>query len=122
MFVSVGDTLKVTVPHSGYSYGGDRLNGKDLRPHDCTSFLEMSAQLTAGGASTPDLYLAKRVLSEQDLVVVNKSWLNTAGGSMVSLFDINTSTPKPGDVWAVRKFSESKAIDSSLGYSGHAGI
>lgn len=122
MFVSVGDTLKVTVPHSGYSFGGDRLNSKDLRPHDCTSFLEMSAQLTAGGASTPDLYLTKRVLSKQDLVVVNKSWLKSAGGSMVSLFDINTSTPKPGDVWAVRKFSESKAIDSSLGFSGHAGV
>ena len=122
IFVNVGDTVKVTVPHSGYSYGGDRLNGKDLRPQDCTSFLEMSAQLTAGGASTPDLYLAKRVLSEQSLVVVDKSWLDSAGGSMVSLFDINTSTPKPGDVWAVRKFNESKAIDSSLGCNGHAGI
>lgn len=122
LFVNVGDTVKVTVPHSGYSYGGDRLNGKDLRPQDCTSFLEMSAQLTVGGASTPDLYLAKRVLSEQSLVVVDKSWLDSAGGSMVSLFDINTSTPKPGDVWAVRKFNESRAIDSSLGYSGHAGV
>ena len=122
IFVNVVDTVKVTVPHSGYSYGGDRLNNKDLRPHDSTSLLEMSAQLTAGGASTADLYLAKRVLSEQSLVGVDKSWLKSAGGSMVSLFDINTSTPKIGDVWAVRKFNESRAIDSSLGYSGHAGV
>lgn len=122
LFVTTGDTVNITVPHSGYSFGGDRLNIKDLRPQDCTSFLEMSAKLTAGGASTPDLYLANRVLLKQSLVVVDKSWLKSAGGSMVSLFDVNTKTPLAEDIWAVRKFNKSSSIDDSLGCGGHAGI
>ena len=122
LFINVEESVKVTIPHSGYSFGGDRLNDKHFRPHDCTSFLEMSAQLTAGGASTADLYLTKRLLSKQDLVVVDESWLNSAGGSMVSLFDINTKMPIPGDIWVVRKFNETNPIKSSLGCGGHAGI
>lgn len=122
LFINAAESVKLTIPHSGYSFGGDRLNDKYLRPHDCTSFLEMSAQLTAGGASTADLYLAKRLLSEQDLVVVDESWLISAGGTMVSLFDINANTPIPGDVWVVRKFNETSPIDLSLGCGGHAGI
>lgn len=122
LFVNVEELVKVTIPHSGYSFGGDRLNDKHFRPHDCTSFLEMSAQLTAGGASTADLYLTKRLLSKQDLVVVDESWLNSAGGSIVSLFDINTKMPIPGDIWVVRKFNETSPIKSSLGCGGHAGI
>lgn len=122
MFIYAEELVKVTIPHSGYSFGGDRLNEKCFRPHDCTSFLEMSAQLTAGGASTADLYLAKRVLSKQDLLVVDEGWLKTAGGTMVSLFDINTKTPMPGDVWVTRKFNETSPINLSLGCGGHAGI
>lgn len=49
LFINAAESVKLTIPHSGYSFGGDRLNDKYLRPHDCTSFLEMSAQLTAGG-------------------------------------------------------------------------
>lgn len=64
LFVNVEESAKVTIPHSGYSFGEDRLNDKHFRPHDYTSFLKMSAQLTAGGASTADLYLTKRLLSK----------------------------------------------------------
>jgi hypothetical protein len=113
---------ELTIPNSGYSYGGDRLNKKEFKPQDCTSFLEVSAQLTQNGASSADLYLAKRVLAKQGLVVVKNDWLDSAGGSMVKLFDLNTDTPQPGDIWARRKFNDKVKIDSSLGFGGHAGI
>jgi hypothetical protein len=41
---------------------------------------------------------------------------------MVKLFDVNTKIPQPGDILACRKFNESKPIDFSFGYGGHAGI
>ena len=123
LFINIdGPSVALTIPHSGYSFGGDRLNSKEFRPQDCTSFLEMTAQLPENGASTADLYLAKRVLSKQSLVVVDESWLESAGGQMVKLFDVNQGAPKPGDIWACRKFSEARPIDSSLGCGGHAGI
>jgi len=123
LFINIdGPSVAFTIPHSGYSYGGDRLNSKEFRPQDCTSFLEMTAQLPANGASTADLYLTKRVLSEQGLVVVDNSWLGSSGGQMVRLFDINQVAPRPGDVWSCRKFNEANPMDSSLGCGGHAGI
>ncbi len=123
LFIDIdGESPELTVPHSGYSFGGDRLDDKEFKPQDCTSFLEMTAQLPANGASTVDLYLTKRVLSKQGLVIIDEKWLPTAGGQMVKLFDVNTKTPQPGDMLACRKFNESKPIDYSFGYGGHAGI
>lgn len=124
LFINNNNSIKVTIPHSGYSFGGDRMNKKIFRPQDCTSFLEMSAQLTANGASTHDLYLAKRYNLNQDItkIIHSSNWLNSEGGSMVRLFDVNETAPKPGDICVVRKFNRDKPIESSAGFGGHAGI
>ena len=123
LFINIdGSSTSLTIPHSGYSFGGDRVNDKVFRPQDCTSFLEMIVQLPANGASTADLYLTTRSLLKESLPVVDVSWFDTAGGQMVKLFDINTKTPNAGDVWSCRKFNEAAHIGSSLGCGGHAGI
>ena len=121
LFINIDD-FSILTTHSGYSFGGDRLNCKEFRPQDCTSFLEMIVQLPANGASTVDLYLTARSLLKESLPVVDSSWLESAGGQMVKLFDINTKIPKAGDVWTCRKFNEASPLGSSLGYSGHASI
>jgi hypothetical protein len=49
------------------------------------------------------------------------TWGESAGGSLVKLFDVS-ETPTPGDIVASRRFSAEKPQTSSLGTGGHAGI
>ncbi len=88
---------QLTVPHSGYSFGGDRTSLKQFRVEDCTSFLEKIVQLPNSSGSSADLYLAARYLGKQDISMAPSTWLDSTGGSLVKLFDIS-KTPTPGDI------------------------
>lgn len=77
---------QLTVPHSGYSVGGDRASLKQFRVEDCTSFLEKIVQLPNSSGSSADLYLAARYLGKQDISMAPSSWLDSTGGSLVKLF------------------------------------
>ena len=112
---------QLTVPHSGYSFGGDRSSVKQFRVEDCTSFLEKIVQLPNSSGSSADLYLAARYLDKQDTSMAPSDWLGSTGGSLVKLFDVSR-TPVPGDVVASRSFSIEKPQSSSLGNAGHAGL
>jgi len=116
-----GDVWQLTVPHSGYSFGGDRASVKQFRAEDCTSFLEKIYQLVPSSGSSADLYLAARYLGKEDLSMAPKDWLDSAGGSLVKLFDVSKA-PAPGDIVAARSFSVEKPQASSLGSGGHAGM
>ena len=116
-----GSVWQLTVPHSGYSFGGDRASTKQYRVEDCTSFLEKIYQLIPSSGSSADLYLAARTLSKEDLTMAPATWGESAGGSLVKLFDVS-ETPTPGDIVASRSFSAEKPQISSLGTGGHAGI
>ncbi len=105
---------QLTVPHSGYSFGGDRTSLKQFRVEDCTSFLEKIVQLPNSSGSSADLYLAARYLGKQDISMAPSTWLDSTGGSLVKLFDIS-KTPTPGDIVASRSFSTEKPETSSLG-------
>ena len=123
LFVDSGtNPVKINIPHSGYSFGGDRASDKKFKPQDCTSFIETCMQIKPSSASSVDLYLVKRTLNGQPLVVVNEDWLKSEGGLNTKLFSLNVGNPLPGDIWCVRKFSEAKSNESSFGFSGHAGI
>ena len=112
---------QLTVPHSGYSFGGDRSSVKQFRVEDCTSFLEKIVQLPHSSGSSADLYLAARYLDKQDMSMAPSDWLDSRSGSLVKLFDVSR-TPVPGDVVASRSFSIEKPQSSSLGNTGHAGL
>ena len=112
---------QLTVPHSGYSFGGDRSSVKQFRVEDCTSFLEKIVQLPHSSGSSADLYLAARYLDKQDMSMAPSDWLDSRSGSLVKLFDVSR-TPVPGDVVASRSFSIEKPQSSSLGNAGHAGL
>ncbi len=116
-----GTVWQLTVPHSAYSYGGDRPSTKPFRPEDCTSFLEKTYQLPHSSGSSADLYLAARYLGKEDLSMAPSGWLSSTGGSLVKLFDVSNA-PIPGDMVAARSFSAEKPQSSSLGTTGHAGL
>ncbi|MBA2628558.1 MAG: hypothetical protein H0U78_00790 [Rickettsiaceae bacterium] len=116
-----GSVWQLTVPHSGYSFGGDRASTKQYRAEDCTSFLEKIYQLVPSSGSSADLYLTARTLRAEDVTMAPSNWLESAGGSLVKLFDVS-KTPAPGDIVAARTFSPEKTQASSLGTGGHAGI
>ncbi len=115
------DIWQLTVPHSGYSFGGDRASLKQFRVEDCTSFLEKIFHLPHSSGSSADLYLAARYLDKQDISMAPSSWINSTGGSLVKLFDVSR-TATPGDIVASRSFSIEKPQSSSLGNAGHAGL
>jgi hypothetical protein len=116
-----GSVWQLTVPHSGYSFGGDRTSTKPYRAEDCTSFLEKIYQLPPSSGSSADLYLTARTLSAEDVTMAPPNWLESAGGWLVKLFDVS-KTPAPGDIVAARSFSAEKPQASSLGTGGHAGM
>ena len=112
---------QLTVPHSGYSFGGDRASTKQFRPEDCTSFLEKIYQLVPSSGSSADLYLAARTLSAEDVTMAPSNWLDSASGSLVRLLKVSKE-PTPGEIVASRTFSEEKPQASSLGSGGHTGM
>ena len=112
---------QLTVPHSGYSFGGDRASTKQFRPEDCTSFLEKIYQLVPSSGSSADLYLAARTLSAEDVTMAPSNLLDSASGSLVRLLKVSKE-PTPGDIVASRTFSEENPQASSLGSGGHTGM
>lgn len=110
----------LTVPHCGYSWGGDRINAKLYRPQDCTSFLEMVYSLPPATASSADLYLAAQSGVGIDPDTIAAHWSKSPSGSLVKLFNVNKS-PSCGDIMVARIFNGQKPL-GTIGAGGHAGI
>lgn len=110
----------LTVPHCGYSWGGDRTNLKLYRPQDCTSFLEMVYSLPPATASSADLYLAAQSGVGVDPDAIVADWSKTDSGALVKLFNVNKS-PSHGDIMVARTFNALKP-SGTIGSGGHAGI
>ncbi len=111
----------LTVPHCGYSWGGDRMNfAKLYKPQDCTSFLEMIYSLPPSTASSADLYLAAQSGVGVDPDTIVADWSRSSSGSLVKLFNVNKN-PSHGDIMVARTFNALKP-SGTIGAGGHAGI
>lgn len=71
-------------------------------------------------ASTADLYCTWQSLTGVNYSIP-ESWPASRSGALVKLFDL-AETPQAGDALILRKFSEARPMDTTLGIGGHAGI
>lgn len=113
----------LTIPHSGYSFGGARDSAKKFKPHDCTSFLEQTYALPAKSGSSIDLYLAHLNLGK-DITLNPDGWCESLSGGLVKLFDVSDHKPEPGDIIVTRKYAHngSNSPQDCLKGGGHAAI
>lgn len=115
--------------HSGYAFGGERGESEWIKPYDCSSWIEKIYSLRSEHkgltATTADFYAAYLSNNVGEIAVSFngvQEWHKTDSGNLEKYFDVCSKQADPGDVYILRKFTNSYKEGDSFGCGGHAAI